>query len=180
MHWMNATQRRTPRASWRKGDVWCQRILAPSALWDATDPAAWWNHPSTKIPTATSKMPAHAGTSSTGRTTPGCALGVPPGSEKFAWRSLGGGGMATQNPFLQGICPHQKEDSRFSTLTHCSPATTWAWEVPPWVTQWFFTLCRAFKWPVKNSYRILIAKLCTYTKPALAWFGGKLSARMTF
>lgn len=34
------------------GDVWCQRILASSALWDVTDPAAWWNHPSTKIPTA--------------------------------------------------------------------------------------------------------------------------------
>lgn len=90
-------------------DVWCQRILASSALWDVADPAAWWNHPSTKIPTAPNEMLSQAGTSSTGRTTPGCALGVPSGFEKFALRSLGGGGMATlatQNPFQQGICPH--------------------------------------------------------------------------
>lgn len=55
-------------------DVWCQRISASSALWDVTDPAAWWNHPSTKIPSALNEMVAQAGTSSLGRTTPGCAL----------------------------------------------------------------------------------------------------------
>lgn len=50
-----------------------------------------------------------------------CALKVPSDFEKFAFRSPGGGGTATlvtQNPFQQVICPHQKEDLRFSTLTH--------------------------------------------------------------
>lgn len=83
-------------------------------------------------------------------------------------------------PFSRGFAPTEKEDSRFPTLTHWSPATTWAWEIPAWVTHWFFTLCRAFKWPFKNGYKIFIAKLCMCTKSALPWFGTKLSARMKF
>lgn len=56
-------------------------------------------------------MPPQAGTSSIGRTTPGCTPEMPSDLEKFALRTLGGCGMATlatPNPFQQGICPHQK------------------------------------------------------------------------
>lgn len=106
-------------------DVWCQRISASSALWDVTDPAAWWNHPSTKIPSALNKMVAQAGTSSLGRTTPGCALEVPSDFEKFALRTLkevARPPWPPPKPFSRGFAPIKKRiRGSPSSLTEVQP-----------------------------------------------------------
>lgn len=111
-------------------------------------------------------------------------LGVPLECHQ-ALRSLPEGALEEvawppKTPFCRGFAPTKKR------IPGSPPSLTAAQPLPGLGRSHleshndFFTLCRAFKWPVKNSYRILIAKLCTYTKPALPWFGGKLSARMTF